>query len=543
MSIISSNPQGSLIVIFCKGGNHMQEMFCFQCQQTAHNTGCDGKAGVCGKKADTANYQDEVIGALIGLAQAVQAGTATDRTDELMLKGLFTTITNVNFNNETILQIKNDIEKEKAAVSTTYFADYDMAELWRAGEDVRSLKSLILFGLKGMAAYAYHARALGKTDPAVNRYFYEALAALGEEKSPDDLLKLVLKTGEVNLACMALLDAANTEAYGDPVPVTVPLTIEKGPFIVVSGHDLHDLKLLLEQTEGKGINIYTHSEMLPAHGYPELKKYPHLKGNFGTGWQNQQTEFHNIPAPILFTTNCLMPVRQSYCDRVFTTSVVSYPEIPHIGADKDFTPVIEKALECGGYPDDHPMTGMNGGHTVTTGFARNAVLAHAGEIVQLVKSGKIRHIFLIGGCDGAAPSRSYYTDFARMTPADTLILTLACGKYRLNDMDLGSIGGIPRILDCGQCNDAYSAIRIAMALAEAFGCGVNDLPLTLVLSWYEQKAVCILLTLLYLGLQHIYLGPTIPAFISPNVLQFLVENYHLTPTSDPKTDLKAILHE
>ena len=410
----------------------MQEMFCFQCQQTAHNTGCDGKAGVCGKKADTANYQDEVIGALIGLAQAVQAGTATDRTDELMLKGLFTTITNVNFNNETILQIKNDIEKEKAAVSTTHFADYDMAELWQAGEDVRSLKSLILFGLKGMAAYAYHARALGKTDPAVNRYFYEALAALGEEKSPNDLLKLVLKTGEVNLACMALLDAANTEAYGDPVPVTVPLTIEKGPFIVVSGHDLHDLKLLLEQTEGKGINIYTHSEMLPAHGYPELKKYPHLKGNFGTGWQNQQTEFHNIPAPILFTTNCLMPVRQSYCDRVFTTSVVSYPEIPHIGADKDFTPVIEKALECGGYPEDHPMTGMNGGHTVTTGFARNAVLAHAGEIVQLVKSGKIRHIFLIGGCDGAAPSRSYYTDFARMTPADTLILTLACGKYRLN---------------------------------------------------------------------------------------------------------------
>ena len=506
----------------------MQEMFCFQCQQTAHNTGCDGKAGVCGKKADTANYQDEVIGALIGLAQAVQAGTATDRTDELMLKGLFTTITNVNFNNETILQIKNDIEKEKAAVSTTHFADYDMAELWRAGEDVRSLKSLILFGLKGMAAYAYHARALGKTDPAVNRYFYEALAALGEEKSPDDLLKLVLKTGEVNLACMALLDAANTEAYGDPVPVTVPLTIEKGPFIVVSGHDLHDLKLLLEQTEGKGINIYTHSEMLPAHGYPELKKYPHLKGNFGTGWQNQQTEFHNIPAPILFTTNCLMPVRQSYCDRVFTTSVVSYPEIPHIGADKDFTPVIEKALECGGYPDDHPMTGMNGGHTVTTGFARNAVLAHAGEIVQLVKSGKIRHIFLIGGCDGAAPSRSYYTDFARMTPADTLILTLACGKYRLNDMDLGSIGGIPRILDCGQCNDAYSAIRIAMALAEAFGCGVNDLPLTLVLSWYEQKAVCILLTLLYLGLQHIYLGPTIPVSHLTKWLQLCGKNHTRT---------------
>ena len=350
-----------------------------------------------------------------------------------------------------------------------------------------------------------------------------------------------ITTGEVNLACMALLDAANTEAYGDPVPVTVPLTIEKGPFIVVSGHDLHDLKLLLEQTEGKGINIYTHSEMLPAHGYPELKKYPHLKGNFGTGWQNQQTEFHNIPAPILFTTNCLMPVRQSYCDRVFTTSVVSYPEIPHIGADKDFTPVIEKALECGGYPDDHPMTGMNGGHTVTTGFARNAVLAHAGEIVQLVKSGKIRHIFLIGGCDGAAPSRSYYTDFARMTPADTLILTLACGKYRLNDMDLGSIGGIPRILDCGQCNDAYSAIRIAMALAEAFGCGVNDLPLTLVLSWYEQKAVAILLTLLALGVKNIHLGPSLPAFVSPDILNLLVENWGIKPISTPDEDLKALL--
>ena len=439
----------------------MQEMFCFQCQQTAHNTGCNGKAGVCGKKADTANYQDELLGALVGLARAVQAGTATERTDELMLKGLFTTITNVNFNNETILQIKNEIEKEKAAVSPAHYDDYDMAGLWRAEEDVRSLKSLILFGLKGMAAYAYHARVLGRTDPAVNRWFYEALAAIGEEKNTDELLQLVLKTGEVNLACMALLDAANTETYGDPVPTTVPLTIEKGPFIVVSGHDLHDLQLLLEQTAGKGINIYTHSEMLPAHGYPELKKYPHLKGNFGTGWQNQQTEFHNIPAPILFTTNCLMPVRQSYCDRVFTTSVVSYPELRHIGADKDFTPVIEKALECGGYPEDHPLTGMNGGHTVTTGFARNAVLAHAGEIVQLIHSGKIRHIFLIGGCDGAAPSRSYYTDFARMTPADTLILTLACGKYRLNDMDLGSIGGIPRILDCGQCNDAYSAIRIA----------------------------------------------------------------------------------
>ena len=519
----------------------MREMFCFQCQQTAHNTGCDGRAGVCGKRADTANHQDELIGALIGLARAAKAGSATAHTDELMLKGLFTTITNVNFNNETILQIIAEVEKETRQLSEEKTENFDMSTLWAADEDTRSLKSLILFGLKGMAAYAYHARVLGKTDAEVNRFFYDALAAIADETDAEKLLALVLQTGQVNLDCMALLDAANTEAYGDPVPTQVPLTIEKGPFIVVSGHDLHDLKLLLEQTQGKGINIYTHSEMLPAHGYPKLKQYPHLKGNFGTGWQNQQSEFHNIPAPILFTTNCLMPVRQSYCDRVFTTSVVSYPELVHIGEDKDFTPVIQKALECGGYPEDHPMTGMNGGSVVTTGFAHNAVLAHAGKIVELVKSGKIRHFFLIGGCDGAAPGRSYYTDFARLTPPDTLILTLACGKYRINDMDLGEIEGIPRILDCGQCNDAYSAIQIALALAQAFGCGVNDLPLTLVLSWYEQKAVCILLTLLYLGIQNIYLGPTLPAFVSPHVLDVLVKQYNLHPTSDPQSDLNEIL--
>ena len=517
----------------------MQEMFCFQCQQTAHNTGCDGKAGVCGKKADTANYQDTLIGALIGLARAAQQSTPTARTDEVLLWGLFTTITNVNFNNETVLHCIAAVQREKAALGQA--DDYDLAELWRADEDVRSLKSLILFGLKGMAAYAFHARELGRTDAEVNGFFYEALAAIGADKTPDELLALVLKTGEINLRCMALLDAANTGAFGDPVPTAVPLTIEKGPFIVVSGHSLHDLKLLLEQTTGTGVNVYTHSEMLPAHGYPELKKYPQLKGNFGTGWQNQQSEFHNIPAPILFTTNCLMPVRQSYSDRVFTTSVVSYPEVVHIGADNDFSRVIAKAKECGGYPEDHPLTGMNGGSVVTTGFGHHAVLAQADKLVDLVRRGKIRHFFLIGGCDGAAPTRSYYTDFARLTPPDTIILTLACGKYRLNDMDLGDIEGVPRILDCGQCNDAYSAIRIAVALAEAFGCGVNDLPLTLVLSWYEQKAVCILLSLLYLGLQNIYLGPTLPAFVSPNVLQFLVERYHLTPTGDPQEDLKRIL--
>lgn len=519
----------------------MKDMFCFQCQQTAHNTGCDGKVGVCGKKADTAVYQDELIGALIALANAAENGSSTEKTDMLILKGLFTTITNVNFNNVTIKQLTEEIHIERNRINSQKFDDYDMKKLWNDHEDIRSLKSLILFGIKGMAAYAYHAQALSKNDSEVTSFFYKALRAIGSENDPEKLLGLVLETGNVNLKCMALLDAANTDAYGDPVPTEVPLTIEKGPFIVVSGHDLHDMKLLLEQTKDKGVNIYTHSEMLPAHGYPKLKAYPQLKGNFGTGWQNQQTEFHNIPAPILFTTNCIMPVRQSYCDRVFTTSIVSYPELVHIGDDKDFTPVIEKAIECGGYDEDREMTGMNGGHTVTTGFAHNAVLSNAEKIISLVKEGRIKHFFLIGGCDGASPSRSYYSDFARLTPPDSLILTLACGKYRINDMDLGTIDGIPRILDCGQCNDAYSAIKIALALAEAFDCGVNDLPLTLVLSWYEQKAVCILLTLLSLGIKNIYLGPTLPAFVSKGVLDVLVDKFQLTPISTPEEDIKKIL--
>lgn len=519
----------------------MKDMFCFQCQQTAHNTGCDGKVGVCGKKADTAVYQDELIGALITLANAAENGSSTKKTDMLILKGLFTTITNVNFNNVTIKQLTEEIHIERNRINSQKFDDYDMKKLWNDHEDIRSLKSLILFGIKGMAAYAYHAQALGKIDSEVTSFFYKALRAIGSENDPEKLLGLVLETGNVNLKCMALLDAANTDAYGDPVPTEVPLTIEKGPFIVVSGHDLHDMKLLLEQTKDKGVNIYTHSEMLPAHGYPKLKAYPQLKGNFGTGWQNQQSEFHNIPAPILFTTNCIMPVRQSYCDRVFTTSIVSYPELVHIGDDKDFTPVIEKAIECGGYDEDREMTGMNGGHTVTTGFAHNAVLSNAEKIISLVKEGRIKHFFLIGGCDGASPSRSYYSDFARLTPPDSLILTLACGKYRINDMDLGTIDGIQRILDCGQCNDAYSAIKIALALAEAFDCGVNDLPLTLVLSWYEQKAVCILLTLLSLGIKNIYLGPTLPAFVSKGVLDVLVDKFQLTPISTPEEDIKRIL--
>ena len=340
---------------------------------------------------------------------------------------------------------------------------------------------------------------------------------------------------------MALLDKANTESYGTPVPVTVPLTVEKGPFIVITGHDLYDLKCLLEQTKGKGINIYTHGEMLPAHAYPELKKYSHLKGNFGTAWQNQQKEFDALPAPILYTTNCLMPVKESYADRVFTTEVVSYPQMVHIGEDKDFTPVIEKALELGGYEKDMEFTGINGGREVMTGFGHGTVLSVADQVVEAVKSGAIRHFFLVGGCDGARVGRNYYTEFVKQTPQDTVVLTLACGKYRFNDLDLGTIGNLPRLMDMGQCNDAYSAIKVAVALAEAFSCEVNELPLSMVLSWYEQKAVCILLTLLHLGIKNIKLGPTLPAFISPNVLDILVKTYGIAPITTPEQDLAEIL--
>ena len=392
-----------------------------------------------------------------------------------------------------------------------------------------------------MSAYAYHAMVLGYADETVNQFFYKGMSALGEDWGMAELLPIVMEVGSVNLKCMELLDRANTETYGTPVPTTVPLTIEKGPFIVITGHDLKDLQLLLEQTAGKGINIYTHGEMLPAHGYPKLKAYPQLKGNFGTAWQNQQKEFANLPAPILFTTNCLMPPRDSYQDRVFTTEVVSYPGVLHIGAEKNFAPVIEKALQLGGYQEDTVMTGINGGHEVMTGFAHGAVLSVAGTVIDAVKAGAIKHFFLVGGCDGAKPGRNYYTEFVKQTPADTVILTLACGKYRFNDLNLGTIGGLPRIMDMGQCNDAYSAIKVAVALAEAFQCSVNELPLTLVLSWYEQKAVCILLTLLSLGIKNIYLGPTLPTFVSPNVLNYLVENFNLTPTSTPEADLKKIL--
>ena len=523
------------------------KMFCFQCEQTAGCSGCTGNAGVCGKDASTAKLQDELTGALIGLVKTCGSSTKTENTDRIIIEGLFTTITNVNFNNQTLQDMIDKVHNEKNIISPGCSAcearcgntdDYDLNEIWNANEDIRSLKSLILFGIRGMAAYAYHAMVLGYTDDTVNEFFYKALSYISFDLDESQLLPVVMEVGEVNLE---LLDKANTTSYGNPSPVKVTLNVEKGPFIVVTGHDLKDLELLLEQTKDKGINIYTHGEMLPAHAYPKLNKYPHLKGNFGTAWQNQQKEFDAIPGAVLFTTNCLMPVKKSYEDRVFTTEVVSYPQMVHIGEDKDFTPVINKALELGGYKEDQHRTGINGGEYVMTGFGHSAVLSVADKVIEGVKNGSISHFFLVGGCDGARPGRNYYTEFVKKTPAESIILTLACGKYRFNDLELGDIDGLPRIMDMGQCNDAYSAIKVAIALAEAFECEVNELPLSMVLSWYEQKAVCILLTLLHLGIKNILLGPTLPAFISPNVLKILVENYAIAPISTPEEDLKKIL--
>lgn len=502
-------------------------MFCFQCEQTANGQGCT-ILGVCGKKEDTANLQDKVISSLIELSKT----TPNNETTKKIIDGLFTTITNCNFENNSLQSMINNY-------------NFDMNVLWKENEDIRSLKSLILFGLKGMAAYAHHARVLGYMDDEVDNFFYTGLSTLTKELSIEELIALVLKTGKVNLKCMEMLDKANTETFGNPKPVSVTKSIEAKPFIIITGHDLRDLKMLLEQTEDKEINIYTHGEMLPAHSYPELKKYSHLKGNFGTAWQNQQKEFENIPGAILFTTNCIMPVKDSYKDRVFTTAIVHYPECKYIEEDangyKDFTPLIKKSLELGGYKEKQKMYGINGGETLSVGFGHHTVLSLADRIVSAVKSGAIKHIFLVGGCDGAKPGRNYYTDFVKQTPQNTIILTLACGKYRFNDLSLGNINGIPRLLDMGQCNDAYSAIKVAIELSKIFNCSVNDLPLSIVLSWYEQKAVCILLTLLYLGITNIKLGPSLPAFISQNVLNILVDKFKISPITTPEEDLKELL--
>ena len=504
------------------------------------------------------------------------------------IDGLFTTLTNVNFDDKAIKDYIKEVQKNQKDImrcmptdicsisdiayknfptTNMNFSDTNMnsstaninpptcglkdphdipvISLWDGTDDIVSLRSTLLFGLKGMAAYAHHAMNLGYQNDNVTTWFYKGLCEVNREHSVEEWIELIMEFGKVNYQCMELLDKANTESFGTPTPTKVHTDIRKGPFIVVSGHDLRDLDLLLKQTEGTGVNVYTHCEMLPAHGYPKLAAYKHLAGNFGTAWQSQQTEFENIPAPVLFTTNCLMPPRPSYEDRIYTTSVVGYEGMVHIegtkDGKKDFTPIIKHALKLGGYEHDHSMSGINGGHILTTGFAHGAVLSHADKLTAAIKNGDIKHIFLVGGCDGAHPGRNYYTEFVKQTPMDSLVLTLACGKYRFNDLDLGEIDGIPRILDMGQCNDSYSAIKVALALAEAFNCDINELPLTLVLSWYEQKAVCILLTLLALGVKNIYLGPTLPAFMTETVVRFLVDTYNLQPITAPEQDMDAIL--
>ena len=541
------------------------KMLCRQCEQTAGGKGCSVR-GVCGKGPDTAMLQDILIESLKGIAiyanKAQEKGIRYNAADLFMIEGLFSTVTNVNFDNDRLLalisksrSVKEKIKKICAGkingISDAVFEPAgntaDMEVQWNeitarrkaAQEDIQSLKEIILYGIKGMAAYADHAWLLGKMDENVLSFFHKALSGIADDKkTADELTELVLECGKINLKCMELLDSANTGAFGVPRSTDVMLGVKKGPAIIVSGHDLLDLKQLLEQTEGTGINIYTHGEMLPAHGYPELKKYKHLAGHFGTAWQNQQKEFDNIPAVILMTTNCIQKPPDSYTDRIFTTGLVAFPGVGHIESKtgrKDFSMLIVKAKALGGFGEDKIEK------TILAGFGHDAVLGVADKIIAAVKAGKIKHFFLIGGCDGAKPGRNYYTEFAKKTPKDTIILTLACGKFRFNRFDFGTIDGLPRLIDIGQCNDAYSAIKIAVALADAFKVGVNELPLSIILSWYEQKAVVILLTLLSLGIKNIRIGPSLPAFISPNVLKLLVEKFQLKPITTPEQDLNDIL--
>ncbi|MEI6218315.1 MAG: hydroxylamine reductase [bacterium] len=513
----------------------MSDMFCFQCEQAVGGTGCV-KSGACGKSPEVSDKQDLLTCALIGLARAAEGKKTDQATDDLVILSLFATVTNVSFDGARIDSMIKDVRSAAAKLGKA--TEFSPAELFHGNTDVVSLRSTLLFGLRGMAAYAWHAAALGVRDPEVIAWHYKGLREIGKDHDVAGWLALIMEFGKVNFACMASLDKANTEAYGHPAPATVSTARDKGPFIVVTGHDLLDLKQLLDQTQGKGINIYTHGEMLPAHGYPGLRKYSHLKGHYGTAWQNQVKEFADLPGAVLYTTNCIMPPR-AYGARLFTTSVVSFPGVAHIPDSpdgvKDFGPVIKKAIALGGWKEDVP------GKTLTTGFARNTVMSVAGTVIDAVKSGALKHIFLVGGCDGAKPGRNYYTEFAEKAPKNTVILTLACGKFRLNHLDLGTLGGLPRLLDMGQCNDAYSAIVVAVELAKAFNCTVNDLPLTLILSWYEQKAVCILLTLLALGVKNIRLGPSLPAFVSPAVLDVLVKQFGLKPITTAEADLKAIL--
>jgi hydroxylamine reductase len=540
-------------------------MFCFQCEQTSKGEGCT-KIGVCGKQPEVAVLQDLLIYAIKGLslyaAEGRKVGVSDLEVDRFTSKALFSTLTNVDFDPARFVELTNETvehreilkEKVRSAGGKTGFTEgpavfkpeSSLEAMVKQGEkvgvksdpdvnpDILSLKELLVYGLKGAVAYADHAAILGQEDDRVYAFMHEALAAtLDGSLGVEELVGLVLKCGEINLRAMELLDAGNTGTYGHPVPTPVSLGAKKGKAILVSGHDLKDLELLLQQTEGKGINVYTHGEMLPCHGYPGLKKYPHFFGHYGTAWQNQAKEFAKFPGAILMTTNCIQKPQESYKDNIFTTGLVGWPGVTHVS--KDFTPVIQKALEMPGFTEDVE------GKSVLVGFGRNAVLGVADKVIEAVKSKAIRHFFLVGGCDGAKPGRSYYTEFVEKVPEDCVVLTLACGKFRFFDKDLGDIGGIPRLLDVGQCNDAYSAVQIAVALSKAFDVGVNDLPLSMILSWYEQKACAILLTLLYLGIKDIRLGPSLPAFVSPNVLDVLVKNFNIMPIKTPDEDLKAIL--
>jgi len=547
------------------------DMFCYQCEQTAKGKGCN-QMGVCGKDPATAALQDLLTYAIKGISQyahrARSLGASDASIDLFVVEALFTTTTNVNFDPEPIeARIRKAEEVQKKArdlyVEACKGAGREPEKLegpaqWipapsseglleqatqigiqqaikTHGEDLAGLQELLTYGLKGTAAYADHAHILGKDDDGVYAFIHEALSYLTDPNpTVDALFTLCMKCGETNLAVMEMLDAANTGTYGNPAPASVRITPVKGKAILVSGHDLKDLAALLEQTKGLAINIYTHGEMLPAHGYPDLKKYSHLVGNYGGAWQDQAKEFEAFPGAILMTTNCIQKPRDSYKDRIFTCGLVGWPGVAHI-ADRNFKPAIDAALAAEGFTADEPEK------SILTGFGHSAILGVADKVIEAVKGGQIKRFFLIGGCDGAKSGRNYYTEFAESVPDDCVILTLACGKYRFNKLDFGDIGGIPRLLDCGQCNDAYSAIKVAGALAEAFQCGVNDLPLSLILSWYEQKACAILLTLLHLGIKNIRLGPSLPAFVTPTVLNVLVEKFNIAPTTDPAADLKAAL--
>lgn len=551
------------------------DMFCRQCEQTAKGTGCTIQ-GVCGKTKEVSAMIDLLIYSLKGISayahRSRELGVSDPAVDRFVIEALFTTVTNVDFDAANLESwVRRAIEMRESArkqfldayrkkngkdfngslpeAATSKFGATTRELLDQAAsvgilsgpvnDDIRSLRELILYGLKGMAAYADHAWVIGENEEEVTAFFHKGLNALTDDSlSLEDYINLAMALGQVNLKCMEMLDRANNKVAGTPTPSPVFLGVKKGPAILVSGHDLLDLKQLLEQTKDKGINVYSHGEMLPAHGYPELNKYKHFAGHYGTAWQNQQKEFAQFPGAILMTTNCIQRPVKAYEKNIFTTGLVQFPGLEHIMAvngKKDFSKVIAKALELGGFKEDVP------GKTIMTGFAHDAVMKVAGTVIEAVKAGAVKHIFLIGGCDGAKAGRNYYTEFAQKTPKDTIILTLACGKFRFNALDFGSLGGLPRLLDVGQCNDAYSAIKVASALAGAFNTTVNNLPLSLILSWYEQKAVVILLTLLSLGIKNIYLGPSLPAFITPNVLKFLVEKFNIKPISTPEKDMAEAL--